>query len=257
MTLPTYMLAISPQTKSGWFWNRSGPGWMPYMMKAPMRIAVDPDAGMPSARRCTKAPQLSALTAASGAATPSIALAELLRRLGDVFLGGVGKHRRDCAAKTGRRPAKEAHCPAAQHGWEGLFPIGLREPDSAFQPHAVHRAFEGALGHAGNLGQSEYADHDREKVHALLQVHQSKGEARSPALQVEPDGGDREPKRGRKDSFGERLSGQRAHRAQRENHQREVFGRTKVQRECGNRCGHEGKRGDAERAGDEGAHRRD
>ena len=43
------------------------------MMKAPMMTAVDPDAGMPSARRWTKAPQLSALTAASGPATPSIA----------------------------------------------------------------------------------------------------------------------------------------------------------------------------------------
>src|SRR5476649_847183 len=39
MMLPMYMLAISPQTRSGCVWNSMGPGWMPYMMNAPIITA--------------------------------------------------------------------------------------------------------------------------------------------------------------------------------------------------------------------------
>src|SRR5437870_3373258 len=35
MTLPVYMLAVRPQTKSGFSVKRSGPGWSPQMISPP------------------------------------------------------------------------------------------------------------------------------------------------------------------------------------------------------------------------------
>ena len=72
MKLPTYMLAIKPQAISGCSLIMRGPGWMPNMMNAPISTAVVPELGMPSVRSGTKAPELAALFADSGPATPSI-----------------------------------------------------------------------------------------------------------------------------------------------------------------------------------------
>ena len=67
-----YMLAISPQTRSGRFSNSSGPGCSPYMMNAASSTAVEPEPGTPSVSSGTIAPPVEALFAASGPATPSI-----------------------------------------------------------------------------------------------------------------------------------------------------------------------------------------
>src|ERR1041385_6723387 len=48
MTLPGYMLAISPQTKSGLSLNSMGPGWSPQMMRPPSITAAVGLPGMPS-----------------------------------------------------------------------------------------------------------------------------------------------------------------------------------------------------------------
>ena len=73
MMLPKYMLSISPQTRSGRSRNSIGPGGMPCMMKAAKRTAVVPEPGTPKVNMGTKAPQVAALFAASGAAIPSTA----------------------------------------------------------------------------------------------------------------------------------------------------------------------------------------
>src|SRR5262245_11867376 len=67
------MLSTRPQTRSGRFWNSSGPGWIPYITNAPSITAVVPDPGTPSASSGTIAPAVAALFADSGPATPSIA----------------------------------------------------------------------------------------------------------------------------------------------------------------------------------------
>ena len=48
-----------------------GPGWMPWTMRAPIMIAVAPSPGIPRVKTGMKAPPLTALLPASGAATPS------------------------------------------------------------------------------------------------------------------------------------------------------------------------------------------
>jgi hypothetical protein len=73
INLPTYMLSMTPHTRSGRFSKSNGPGWIPYSMKAPSSTAVVPDPGMPSVRSGTSAPVVDELLAASGPATPSIA----------------------------------------------------------------------------------------------------------------------------------------------------------------------------------------
>ncbi len=73
IALPTYMLAMTPQTRSAFFSNSCGPGCRPNMISAPSMIAVVPEPGMPSANIGTIAPLAAALLAASGPATPSIA----------------------------------------------------------------------------------------------------------------------------------------------------------------------------------------
>src|SRR5690606_24730084 len=73
ITLPTNMLAINTQATIGCSSNKRGPGWTLYMMKAPTRIAVVPDPGIPRVRSGINAPPDAALLADSGPATPSIA----------------------------------------------------------------------------------------------------------------------------------------------------------------------------------------
>ena len=73
MTLPMYMLAMTAQTKSG-FWMKSiGPGWRPYIISPPRRTAIDGAVGSPKEKSGTNPAVEVALFDASVAASPSIA----------------------------------------------------------------------------------------------------------------------------------------------------------------------------------------
>src|SRR5215510_9742747 len=71
--LPIHMLAIRPQNSSGRCAITSGPGWMPWMVSAPSISAITPLTGRPSVSMGMNLHWASALLAASGPATPSIA----------------------------------------------------------------------------------------------------------------------------------------------------------------------------------------
>ena len=45
--LPIHMLATRPQYMLGWFWMTSGPGWMPWIIIAPIISAISELEGMP------------------------------------------------------------------------------------------------------------------------------------------------------------------------------------------------------------------
>ena len=72
MMFPMYMLAITPQKRSGLLLISKGPGWSPRIIRAPIRMAVEGLTGIPRLRRGIKVPLEAALLAASGPATPSI-----------------------------------------------------------------------------------------------------------------------------------------------------------------------------------------
>src|SRR2546425_5581333 len=65
MMLPVYMLAMSPQTKSGFSVKRSGPGWRPQMMSPPSMTELDNDTGRIAEN--TGSTDVSAASASSGA----------------------------------------------------------------------------------------------------------------------------------------------------------------------------------------------
>src|ERR1041384_2899619 len=71
-TLPRYMDAMRPQTKSLCSTNSSGPGLSPHTIRPPSRIAAVPDPGMPSASIGSSAEVPDACAAVSGANTPSM-----------------------------------------------------------------------------------------------------------------------------------------------------------------------------------------
>ena len=71
MMLPVYMLAMSPQTKSGFSVKSSGPGWRPQMMRPPSMTAAVGEPGMPSVIIGSIAATPAAWAAVSGATTPS------------------------------------------------------------------------------------------------------------------------------------------------------------------------------------------
>ncbi|OPY92245.1 MAG: hypothetical protein A4E73_01332 [Syntrophaceae bacterium PtaU1.Bin231] len=73
ITLPIYMLAMRPHTTPGASLNRVGPGCRPNMIKAPIRTAEVPPAGIPRLSIGTKAAPVTALFAVSGPATPAMA----------------------------------------------------------------------------------------------------------------------------------------------------------------------------------------
>ena len=73
MTLPTYIEAMKPQKSFGSCWISSGPGVTPWIIIAASRSAAMGTPGTPSASMGTKAPEVAALFADSGPATPATA----------------------------------------------------------------------------------------------------------------------------------------------------------------------------------------
>src|SRR5436189_5540060 len=71
-TLPRYIEAIRPQTKSLCSTNSNGPGLRPHTIRPPSRIAAVPEPGIPSASIGSSAAVPEACAAVSGANTPSI-----------------------------------------------------------------------------------------------------------------------------------------------------------------------------------------
>ena len=67
------MLAIIPQNNSGRSDITCGPGWIPWMIIAPIISAITAFEGMPSVSRGMKEVCAPALLADSGPATPSMA----------------------------------------------------------------------------------------------------------------------------------------------------------------------------------------
>ncbi len=70
-TLPRYIEAISPQTKSGRSMNSMGPGLRPQIIRPPIITAAVAEPGMPSASIGSIAADPAAWSAVSGAITPS------------------------------------------------------------------------------------------------------------------------------------------------------------------------------------------
>ncbi len=70
-TLPRYMLAIKPQTKSGWSMNSMGPGSRPQISNPPSSTAAVGEPGMPNVSIGRSALVPAACAAVSGATTPS------------------------------------------------------------------------------------------------------------------------------------------------------------------------------------------
>ena len=116
-TLPRYIEAIRPQTKSLCSTNSSGPGLRPHTIRPPSRIAAVPEPGMPSA---------SIGSSADGARgvrrglrrehALDAALAEAFRVLGEA-LGEVVAHerRRDRAARRDAEPAADRRRAQQRH----------------------------------------------------------------------------------------------------------------------------------------------
>src|SRR6185503_5004892 len=73
MTLPTYIEAMKPQKSLGSFLISSGPGVTPWTIMAASSRAATGAPGTPRASIGTKAPEVAALLADSGPATPATA----------------------------------------------------------------------------------------------------------------------------------------------------------------------------------------
>ena len=73
ITLPTYIEAMKPQKSCGSFLMRSGPGVTPWTIMAASSSAATGTPGTPRASMGTKAPEVAALLADSGPATPATA----------------------------------------------------------------------------------------------------------------------------------------------------------------------------------------
>jgi hypothetical protein len=73
MRLPIHMLATIPQNSSGRSFITCGPGWMPWIVSAPIIKAMTALPGMPSVSMGMNEVWAPALLAASGPATPSMA----------------------------------------------------------------------------------------------------------------------------------------------------------------------------------------
>ena len=105
----------------------------------------------------------------------------------------------------------------------------------------------------------EQPDHDDQEAHAVLQLRTNPMVKRgTPLCRSMPMVASARPMKDRDQSLGEGIAGERAHRRQREQHQGEIFRAARISAPtAGERHGDEGERGDAERAGDEGADGRD
>ena len=124
MTLPTYMLAMTPQKTSGCCVISIGPGCTSWMTSAPSRSAVTALLGMPSDSIGIIAPATAELFADSGPATPSIAPLPNLEGLARGCRSTrVGDERRGHRVASGQHAEPEAEKAAPEDRLPGLDPV--------------------------------------------------------------------------------------------------------------------------------------
>src|SRR5206468_1889176 len=148
MTLPMYMLAMTPQKISGCSFTSSGPGWMPCTRKAPSSTAITTLAGMPSVSSGIIDPPVAALFADSGAA------AEPLGMPSDPLLERVGEERRDDRADPGEDAEEEPEDGAARDG-PGRGPPLLAVRQEALDPRLEDLLVEALFDVEKYLGDAE------------------------------------------------------------------------------------------------------
>ena len=182
-----YMLAMSPQTKSGCWMKSSGPGCRPSMSRAPSMMAVVPLPGIPRHSRWIRDPPAAALLADSGPATPSIApLPSSSLCLLTFFSRPYETKLATAAPAPAMPPTKNPESvPRMKDGMNAL-PILLRQPQTALDAQSIlHAPFRSARL-TEHLAQGEQADRHRQKLEAVHHLRIAEGVAGHAALMSMP-----------------------------------------------------------------------
>ena len=219
-------------------------------------MAAVAEVGRPSDRRGASVPADRGVVGGLGAGHGlDRTLAELLGVLRQPLFDQVGEEGRDLAAAGGQGTDREAQERAAQPGLPGPRPVLGTHPDRADQIVDLLLLEPVPRGGVERLADREQAHRHDDRVDAVEQLQHAHGEPGLPGLQVDADQAQRQP---------EEQAGEAAHQAvaehggdggERQDHQREVFGRAEQQRQLDQLRRHEaqGQRGDG--AGDERADR--
>ncbi len=170
MRLPIHMLATRPQNRSGRSVITSGPGWMPWMVRAPSISAITPLAGRPRVSMGMNLHWASALLADSGPATPSMAPRPKREgSRGELLLHHVGGKRGDRRSGAGQHAEERADRGAAQDRAERLLHV-VPGREQMGDLGSEHPAFLGIAEIADDLAHGEHADRDHDEADAVAQV---------------------------------------------------------------------------------------
>ena len=181
------------------------------------------------------------------------AVAETLRRLRDLLLGGVGHERGDGRSGARDQRAQAAEQGAADHRPERQLEIGLRRKHVGDADLGVfHVDGFGVVDAVHELGDAEHAERQRDDFDAVEQFGDAEGEARLSGLDVGADDADQQAENRHRDALERRSLGQRRAREQSHQHQRTDFGGAEFERHLDQERRQENHLGDAERGADKG-----
>ncbi len=180
-------------------------------------------------------------------------MAEALRRLRYLLLGGVGHERGDGRSGARNQRAETAEKGAADHRPEGFLEIRFRRKhvgDTDLGVSQVHGL--GIVDAVHELGDAEHAERQRDDLDAVEQFSDAEGETRLSRLDVGADDADQEPEHRHGDALERRPLRQRRTCQQSDQHQRTDFGGSEFERHLDQERRQENHLGDAEGRTDEG-----
>jgi hypothetical protein len=186
-------------------------------------IAAVAEVGIPSVSSGTSVPENDALLAASGPATPSIALAELLLVAAELALGGVGEERRHLGAAGGQRAEREADAGAPQPRAPRALHVLAGHPVPAplelvLRLHELLVAVAGAQPrrHVQGLADREEPHRHDHDVDPVAELVDAEGQPRLAGQLVDPHEADQQADGERDEAADQRARRERRHRRERQ-----------------------------------------
>ena len=212
---------------------------------------------MPRVSIGTKEDCAPALFADSGAATPRMSPWPKLRGgLATLFLDHVGGERSEQRTATGRMPRIEPS-PVPRMIDQKQVPQVLARRQHAPDACCEHLLLVLALQVEHHVGDAEERHGQRDEAEPVGELRQAEGEADDARIHVGADQAQENAEAHHGDGLEQRSAGEHHRGDEPEHHQREIIGRTELERQLGERGGEERNAERRDAAGHERSDRRD
>ena len=234
--LPIHIDATMPQNRVGRSVITCGPGWMPWIIMAPIISAITALPGRPSVSIGMNEVCAPALLAASGSGDAfDRAVAEARGVARDLLLQHIGRERGQRRAAARQHAEQRAEPGAAQRRRPRQLDLVARRHQLRDALRQQRAALAAARQIGDDLADAEHADRQHRELDAVGELGEVEGEALRRGLPVGADQAEQQPEHDHGDRLDHRAMRQHHRRDQAEHHQREIFRRAERLSDAGKR----------------------